>query len=154
MPLESISLSALRGRIDRCRDVCAQSEDSRTACIMSRPTNRQSARLPTTRLHGSAWQHMAARGRTPRCDSALHPRARPSPQRPLSLEQRVQIIEDRAALKALVDTFSNLADAKDVKSQVLLFTEDATVDSHVGGSLTSSLKGREEIGQRFSEFPR
>ena len=69
-----------------------------------------------------------------------------------SLEQRVQVIEDRAALKALVDTFSNLADAKDVKSQVLLFTEDATVDSYVGGALTSSLKGREQIGQRFGEF--
>jgi hypothetical protein len=70
----------------------------------------------------------------------------------LSLEQRVQSIEDRAALKALVDTFSNLADAKDVKSQVLLFTEDATVDSYVGGALTSSLKGREQIGQRFAEY--
>nr|WP_205960418.1 nuclear transport factor 2 family protein [Ramlibacter henchirensis] len=71
---------------------------------------------------------------------------------PLSLEQRIQSVEDRAALKTLVDTFSNLADAKDVKSQVLLFTEDATVDSYVGGALTSSLKGREQIGQRFGEY--
>ena len=65
---------------------------------------------------------------------------------------RLRQLEDRAALKSLVDTFSNLADAKDVQGQLLLFTEDATVDSYVGGRLTSSLKGREQIGQTFSAF--
>lgn len=46
-----------------------------------------------------------------------------------TLTERLQQLEDRAALKALVDTFSNLADTKSVDAQVLLFTEDATVDS-------------------------
>ena len=65
---------------------------------------------------------------------------------------RLQQLEDRAALKSLVDTFSNLADAKDVQAQLLLFTEDATIDSYVGGQLTSSLKGRDQIGHAFSAY--
>jgi hypothetical protein len=40
-----------------------------------------------------------------------------------NLAQRVQELQDRAALKTLVDTFSNLADKKDIQTQVLLFTE-------------------------------
>ena len=38
-------------------------------------------------------------------------------------------IEDTLALKKLVDTFSNLADVKDVKSQMDLFTDDSEVIS-------------------------
>jgi len=68
------------------------------------------------------------------------------------VSQRVQRLEDRAALKALVDTFSVLADRKDVQSQTLLFTEDATVDSYSGDQQTSSLKGRQQIGDAFSAF--
>jgi ketosteroid isomerase-like protein len=68
------------------------------------------------------------------------------------LEQRVRVLEDHAALKAVVDRFSNLADAKDVKSQSLLFTEDATVVSYLGGQQVSSLKGREQIGRAFGAY--
>src|SRR5688500_15604905 len=56
-----------------------------------------------------------------------------------SLAERVQRLEDRAALKNLVDTFSNLADRKDVQKQVLLFTEDATVESITEGKPSSTL---------------
>lgn len=42
-----------------------------------------------------------------------------------TLEQRIQRLEDQTAIKHLVDTFSNLADDKDVASQMPLFTEDA-----------------------------
>ena len=49
------------------------------------------------------------------------------------LRARMQRLEDQAALKNLVDTFSNLADLKDIDRQVLLFTEDATVESRTGG---------------------
>src|SRR5687767_2378489 len=69
-----------------------------------------------------------------------------------NLAQRVQQLEDKAALKNLVDTFSNLADQKDVQKQTLLFTEDATVESYSGGKLSSSLKGREQIGKTFGAF--
>lgn len=68
------------------------------------------------------------------------------------LGRRVQLLEDRAALKALVDTFSVLADTKDVQKQLLLFTEDAIVESRSGNQATSALKGRKQIGDAFSAF--
>lgn len=61
-------------------------------------------------------------------------------------------IEDRLALKALVDTFSNLADTKEIQKQTLLFTEDATVESYSDGKQTSSLTGRKQIGEGFANF--
>ena len=69
-----------------------------------------------------------------------------------TLSQRLQQLEDRAALKTLVDTFSNLADTKSVDAQVLLFTEDASVDSWSEGKQVSSLKGRKQIGKSFSDY--
>lgn len=66
--------------------------------------------------------------------------------------ERLQQIEDRAALKALVDMFSNLADTKSVDEQVLLFTEDATVDSWSEGKQVSSFTGRKQIGEAFSAY--
>ena len=70
----------------------------------------------------------------------------------LSLEQRIQRLEDQAAIKRLIDTFSNLADDKNVASQMPLFTEDATVDTYFGDTLFASMRGREQIGQVFSDF--
>ena len=49
-----------------------------------------------------------------------------------STVMNAQQVEDQLALKRLVDTFSNLADVKDVDSQILLFTEDAEVVSKSG----------------------
>lgn len=62
-----------------------------------------------------------------------------------------QQLEDQLALKKLVDTFSILADVKDVDAQVLLFTPDAEVNSKSAAG-TSSFKGREEIAKSFSSF--
>jgi len=59
--------------------------------------------------------------------------------------------EDQLALKRLVDTFSNLADVKDVTAQLDLFTDDAEVISKVG-DYTSQFKGKKEIGESFSNF--
>jgi uncharacterized protein (TIGR02246 family) len=67
------------------------------------------------------------------------------------LEKRVQLIEDRAAIKYVVDHFSTLADVKDVDAQLELFTEDAQVISENNGN-TSAMKGREEIGNAFRNF--
>lgn len=61
-------------------------------------------------------------------------------------------MEDRAELKRLVDTFSNLADRKDIAKQVELFTPDATVESWAEGKRSSSLKGRNEIAKTFGQF--
>lgn len=76
--------------------------------------------------------------------------AQPMPEP--ALTERLQQLEDRAALKTLVDTFSNLADSKSVDEQVLLFTEDAIVESWSEGRQVSSLKGRKPIGEAFSTY--
>ena len=69
-----------------------------------------------------------------------------------SLEQRIQHMEDQAAIKRVVDTFSNLADVKDIVTQMQLFTEDAIVETYFGETLFASMRGREEIGRTFSSF--
>lgn len=43
-----------------------------------------------------------------------------------TLQGRIDHIENRQQLKALVDTFSVLADVKDTDTQGLLFTEDGS----------------------------
>jgi hypothetical protein len=64
----------------------------------------------------------------------------------------IQAIEDRMALKNLVDTFSTLADQKETGKQTLLFTEDAVSETFVNGRVVSSLKGRKQIGETFAAF--
>ncbi|HAO08285.1 MAG TPA: bile acid 7-alpha-dehydratase [Chryseobacterium sp.] len=68
-----------------------------------------------------------------------------------NLEQRIAAIEDRMAIKNVVDVFSNLADTKEIDKQVLLFTEDGIVESITNGQ-TYVLKGRAELKQSFSGF--
>lgn len=68
-----------------------------------------------------------------------------------SIEQRLAIIEDKMAIKNVVDEFSNLADTKEIDKQVLLFTEDGVVES-VSNGRTNVLKGREQLQQAFSAF--
>ncbi len=69
-----------------------------------------------------------------------------------NFKKRIGEIEDKIALKELVDTFSILADKKDVKTQVLLFTPDATVETFVGGVSVTKLKGRKETENAFGNF--
>lgn len=61
-------------------------------------------------------------------------------------------LTNRLQLKELVDTFSNLADTKEVDKQLLLFKEDAQVTSISDGQTGSSFQGRDEIGQAFSGY--
>lgn len=61
-----------------------------------------------------------------------------------NLEKRIEELENVRALRELVDTFSLLADQKEVWKQTELFTKDATVDSYANGTLVSSLKGTEK----------
>ncbi|MEY2595310.1 MAG: hypothetical protein RI965_582, partial [Bacteroidota bacterium] len=53
----------------------------------------------------------------------------------------LQDLSDRAALKNIVDTFSILADQKNISKQVELFTENAEVVSKVQGQPGIVLKG-------------
>ncbi|WP_257995591.1 nuclear transport factor 2 family protein [Streptococcus intermedius] len=61
-------------------------------------------------------------------------------------------LTNRLELKELVDTFSILADTKDVAQQVLLFKEDAVVTSHRNEKIGNTYQGRQEIGQAFSNY--
>src|SRR5688572_7695093 len=69
-----------------------------------------------------------------------------------NIEQRIAAIEDKMAIKYVVDEFSNLADTKEIDKQVLLFTEDGVVESISKGQPSTPLKGREQLKQAFSAF--
>ncbi len=69
-----------------------------------------------------------------------------------SIENRLNAIEDRIAIKAVVDEFSNLADTKELDKQVMLFTEDGIVETISKGQSPIVLKGREQLKQAFSGF--
>ena len=68
------------------------------------------------------------------------------------LEKRLREVQDRVALKELVDNFSILADKKDVHTQVQLFTADATLEPVVNGKSTGVLKGRDQMERTFGPF--
>jgi ketosteroid isomerase-like protein len=69
-----------------------------------------------------------------------------------TMEQRLAAIEDKMAIKYVVDEFSNLADTKEIDRQVLLFTEDGVVESISNGQPSTTLKGRDQLKQAFSAF--
>ncbi len=61
-------------------------------------------------------------------------------------------IEDKLALKELVDIFSILADQKKTEEQTLLFTENAEVVSIMNGLAQPALVGRKKLGEAFGGF--
>lgn len=69
-----------------------------------------------------------------------------------TIEQRLSAIEDRMAIKQVVDEFSNLADTKEIDKQVLLFTEDGIVEAVSTGQAPTILKGRDQLKTAFSSF--
>ena len=69
-----------------------------------------------------------------------------------NLSKRISQIEDRIALKELVDTFSILADRKDVRAQTQLFTPGGTVETYRKGELVTKLNGRKEMEDAFGSF--
>lgn len=73
---------------------------------------------------------------------------RPARTEPMSATE----ISDRIALKELVDTFSNLADEKRIDEQVLLFTENASVQSLENGKANPPIVGRAALNKAFSGY--
>lgn len=63
-----------------------------------------------------------------------------------------EIMKAKMEIKELVDTFSILADEKDVKTQAGLFTEDAVLTSYQGEQKISEQRGREEIEAGCAAF--
>jgi len=68
------------------------------------------------------------------------------------IHQRLEYLENTAALRRLVDTFSNLADVKDTHAQTFLFTENSVVETLRNGEVVSGLVGREQLGAAFGRF--
>lgn len=69
-----------------------------------------------------------------------------------ALEERIQLLEDQAALKRIVDTFSNLADDRRVHEQTFLFTEDGVVQTYFGETALPALEGRKAIEGSWTPF--
>ncbi len=67
-------------------------------------------------------------------------------------ERRIRALEDQAALKRLVDMFSNLADNKKVHEQTFLFTDDAIVQTYFGETALPPLHGRTAIEESWTPF--
>jgi hypothetical protein len=61
-------------------------------------------------------------------------------------------IADKVALRELVDTFSILADIKDTKGQVLLFTPNGSTTTLRGNVEVSHLEGRDKMEAAFANF--
>ncbi|WP_373741854.1 nuclear transport factor 2 family protein [Neisseria sp.] len=59
---------------------------------------------------------------------------------------------ERQAIKTVVDVFSNLADDKRVAEQMPLFTQDAAVNTYIGGELVFAMKGHGEISKVFTDY--
>jgi ketosteroid isomerase-like protein len=69
-----------------------------------------------------------------------------------NLTIRISIIEDKMAIRETFDTFSILADERDLQTQSLLFTENAIVESYFNGQLALAFKGRKKIREGFTDF--
>jgi len=61
-------------------------------------------------------------------------------------------LEAKSALKALVDAFSNLADADRIADQMLLLTPDATVQVYMGDDLLVDISGARQVEEAFTAF--
>lgn len=70
----------------------------------------------------------------------------------MELEEKIQTIEDKLALKQLVDTFSILSDEKNGLAQKGLFTSDAVVKIVINDELKQTLNGPEEIGNAYHNY--
>ena len=64
----------------------------------------------------------------------------------------IKELEDRVALKELIDRFSILGDQKDFKNQVQLFTENAVSETLAAGTVILKLEGRKVMAKAFSKF--
>ncbi|MBO4332066.1 MAG: nuclear transport factor 2 family protein [Paludibacteraceae bacterium] len=70
----------------------------------------------------------------------------------MEIEQKIQEITDRMALKQLVDSYAILADAQNGQALKSLFTPDAVYKTYVNGEVQMTLEGHEEIGNTLQKF--
>ncbi len=61
-------------------------------------------------------------------------------------------VENRIAIRNLVDEVALLADEKDIRKQLELFTEDVRVEAYVNGNAVTKLAGKKAVGDAFDGF--
>ena len=71
-------------------------------------------------------------------------------QTPPSIGQRVQQLEDRIAIRELIDQYSYCADTRDAQGQMALFTEDTNFEVFMDGK---SATPTQVINNRRDLFP-
>lgn len=64
----------------------------------------------------------------------------------------LEILEAKSELKELIDTFSNLADEKNVSGQMPLFTKDTIVKVYMGEELLFDISGTKQLEEVFIGF--
>lgn len=70
----------------------------------------------------------------------------------MELEERIKAIEDKLALKQVVDSYAMLADEKNGSALANLFTPTAVVKIVIAGDLKATLNGTKEISDTFQQF--
>lgn len=61
-------------------------------------------------------------------------------------------VEDRIALKELVDMYAIYGDQRRIQEQAALFSETSTVELYSGDELSATLEGRQAIENTFTAF--
>ena len=64
----------------------------------------------------------------------------------------LEILEAKSELKELIDTFSNLADEKNISGQMPLFTKDTIVKVYMGEELLFDISGTKQLEEVFTGF--
>ena len=72
--------------------------------------------------------------------------------KPATASQKQTLLEDKQALRELVDEISILTDDKNISQQVLLFTENATIESYQDSQILSKKSGRKQISEFLNDY--
>ena len=73
----------------------------------------------------------------------------------MSIEQRVQELEDRIAIRELVDQYTYCADTRDAEGQMAIFTEDTNFEVYMDEKIaepTQVVTGRKNLRPVFDDL--
>jgi len=73
----------------------------------------------------------------------------------MSIEQRVQALEDRIAIRELVDQYTYCADTRDAEGQMAIFTEDTNFEVYMDEKIvepTQVVTGRKNLRPVFDDL--
>jgi hypothetical protein len=73
----------------------------------------------------------------------------------MTIEQRLQLLEDRVAIRELIDRYAFCADSRDAQGQMAIFTEDTNFEVYMDEKLseaTQVVKGRKNLFPVFDDL--